>query len=72
MILHDLPELTEAAERFVSKDLESMLEESSRGFAAQQAETVWRKRLLNDKNAYAFKLQEVRQITAWALDPRQL
>lgn len=60
VILCDLPELAEVAERIVSKDLESILEESSRGFAVQQAETVWKKRTLKDKNAdELFKSQEV-------------
>lgn len=61
VILHDLPELVEVAERIVSKDLESILEESSRGFAVQQAEAVWKKRTLKDKNADgSLKSQEVR------------
>lgn len=67
MILRDLPELSEVAERIVSKDLESMLEEISRAFAVQQADAVWKKRVPNDQNAYVFKSQEVRQIT---VDPR--
>lgn len=61
VILHDLPELAEVAERIVPKDLESILEESSRSFAVQQAEVVWRKQVLKDKNAdRSFKSQEVR------------
>lgn len=61
MILRDLPELAEVAERIVSKDLESILEESSRSFAVQQAETVWKKRTLKGKDADgSLKSQEVR------------
>lgn len=65
VILHDLPELAEVAGRIVPKDLESILEESSRSFAVQQAEVVWRKQVLKqvlkDKNAdRSFKSQEVR------------
>lgn len=73
VILHDLPELTEVAERIVSKDLEPILEESSRDFAVQQAEAAWRRRALKDKNAdETFKSQEVQYNGFGAVGSRQL
>lgn len=60
VILADLPELTEVAGRIVSKDLESVLEESSCVFAVQRAEATWKKKSEKDKVLDAsFKSQEV-------------
>lgn len=55
----DLPELREVANKIVSKDLESMLAESSRGFAVKQAEVAWRKGAKERLSGASFRSQEV-------------